>query len=188
MTNFSDQANNLDNAADQVADQAKNLTERVETAASQVPNRAGELAQEADQASRQVADQVESAKSTITEPLPKPPSMSATQAPAEELLKRLNWGEPALTIIDVRSREAFNDERITGAVPISIDQIPDGVESTLERKRDIYVYGDSADEAASQLRQAGYANVAVLQGGLSAWKSIGGPTEGITAFSSPVSA
>ncbi|MEA5449303.1 rhodanese-like domain-containing protein [Leptolyngbya sp. CCNP1308] len=185
MTNFSDQA---DNAANQVADQAENLTNRVEAAASQVPERAEELSQKADDASRQVPDQIESAKDTITKPLPTPPSMSASQASAEELLKRLQWGEPALTIVDVRSREAFNDERITGAVPISIDQIPEGVESTLERKRDIYIYGDSADQAASQLRQAGYANVAVLQGGLSAWKGIDGPTEGIKAFSSPVSA
>lgn len=185
MTNFSDQ---IDNAANQVADQVESLPDRVEAAASQMPERGEDPSQKADDASHQVPDQIESVKAAITKPLPTPPSMSATQAPVDELLKRLKWGEPALTIIDVRSREAFNDERITGAVPISIDQIPDGVESTLERKRDIYIYGDNADQAASQLRQAGYANVAVLQGGLSAWKGIGGPTEGIAAFSSPVSA
>lgn len=183
MTNFSEQADNL---VDQAANQADNLTNRAEDAASQVPERAEDLTRKADDASHQVPDQIESAKSTLTKPLPTPPSMSASQASPEELLKRLNWGEPALTILDVRSREEFNNERITGAVPMPIDQIPDGIESTLENKRDIYIYGESADDAASQLRQAGYSSVAVVQGGLSAWKAIGGSTEGVLAFSSPI--
>ncbi|MFQ4135345.1 rhodanese-like domain-containing protein [Nodosilinea sp. PGN35] len=183
MTNLSEQA---DNVVDQAANQAENLTNRAEDAASQVPERAENLARQADDASHQVPDQVESAKATLTKPLPTPPNTPSSQASPEELLKRLNWGEPALTILDVRSREDFNNERITGAVPMPIDQIPGGIESVLESKRDIYVYGDSADDAAGQLRQAGYANVAVLQGGLSAWKAIGGSTEGVLAFSSPI--
>jgi rhodanese-related sulfurtransferase len=141
--------------------------------------------------SEQMEEQVESAKATITEPLPSPPGLSGIQASPKELLKRLNWGEPALTIIDVRSREAFNAERITGAVPMPMEDIPEGAESILEHKRDIYVYGDNdenAAQAAHQLRQAGYISVATLQGGLSQWKAIKGPTEGIYAFSSPAKA
>ncbi|PSN07409.1 rhodanese-like domain-containing protein [filamentous cyanobacterium CCT1] len=114
--------------------------------------------------------------------------MSGTQATADELLKRLNWGEPALTIIDARSRQSFNAERITGAM--SRDQVNEATES-LEHQRDIYVYGEGADDATevvNQLRQAGYQKVALLQGGLSAWKAIGGPTEGVEAFSSPAGA
>lgn len=167
----------------------ENLPEKAEGIADQVVNQAEKLPQQAENASTQVADQIESVKAKITQPLPTPPDMSEFQAPPEELLKRLNWGEPALTIIDLRSREAFNEERITGAVPISADQIPQGVESSLEQKRDIYLYGDSneaAAEAANQLRQAGYSSVALLQGGLPAWKSIGGATEGSLAFSSPI--
>ena len=145
--------------------------------------------QQVAEAANSVPDQIESAKSTLTAPLPTPPDMSANQASAEELSKRLKWGEPALTILDVRSREAFNNERITGAVPMPVEQIPAEVEGTLEYKRDIYVYGDSDDHAAGaaqQLRQAGYKSVAQIQGGLSAWKTIGGATEGVYAFSSPV--
>jgi rhodanese-related sulfurtransferase len=141
--------------------------------------------------SEQMEEQVESAKATITEPLPSPPGLSGTQASPQELLKRLNWGEPALTIIDVRSREAFNAERITGAVPMPMEDIPESAKSTLEYKRDLYVYGDNdenAIQAANQLRQAGYVSVAMLQGGLSQWKAIKGPTEGIYAFSSPAKA
>jgi rhodanese-related sulfurtransferase len=166
----------------------ENLPEKAEEMANQAKNQVERLPQQAENASAQVAEQIESVKSKITQPLPTPPEMSKLQAPPEELLKRLNWGEPALTIIDVRSRAAFNEERITGAVPIPADQILQGVESSLEYARDIYLYGDSneaAAEAASQLRQAGYINVALVKGGLPAWKSIGGSTEGSKAFASP---
>ena len=135
-----------------------------------------------------LSDQIESAKSTVTEPLPTPPDMSGKQSSPKELLSRLNWGEPGLTIVDIRSREAFNNERITGAVPMPMDQIPGSAESTLEYERDMYIYSDSAEntaEAANRFRQAGFKHVAELQGGLDAWKRIGGPTEGIYAFSSP---
>jgi rhodanese-related sulfurtransferase len=135
-----------------------------------------------------LSDQIESAKSTITEPLPTPPELSGKQANPEELLSRLNWGEPGLTIVDVRDRAAFNNERITGAVPIPMGQIPDSAEPLLEYERDLYIYGDSAGaaaEAANQFRQAGFKHVAELNGGLEAWKKIGGPTEGVYAFSSP---
>jgi rhodanese-related sulfurtransferase len=39
------------------------------------------------------------------------------------LKKRLDWGEPALTIIDVRDREAFNTSHITGAVSLPLSQL-----------------------------------------------------------------
>ena len=136
----------------------------------------------------QVSDRIESVKSTITGPLPTPPEMSGEQASPNELLSRLNWGEPGLTIVDVRSREAFNNERITGSVPIPMGQIPDSEEPMLEYERDLYVYSDnseSASEAVNRFRQAGFKNVAEIKGGLDAWKGIGGPTEGIYAFSSP---
>lgn len=170
MTDMPDPIENIPNQVEGMAHQAERLPDQAEAA------------------SDRVAEGIESVKDKVTKPLPTPPDMSKSQASPEELLKRLNWGEPALTIIDVRSREEFNNERITGAMPMPIDQIPGGAESSLESKRDIYVYGDSADDAASQLRQVGYSSVAVIQGGLSAWKAIGGPTEGIMAFSSPVRA
>lgn len=135
-----------------------------------------------------LSEQIESAKSTVTEPLPTPPDMEGKQADPRELLERLNWGEPALTIIDARDREDFNKERITGAVPIAVDHLPEAAEPMLERNRDIYIYSDTAEstaEAAKQLRQAGFQKVAEIKGGLSSWKNIGGPVEGVEAFSSP---
>lgn len=129
--------------------------------------------------SSQMESQVESAKNTVTAPLPKPPEMSGKQASPDELLSRLKWGEPALTIIDTRSREAFNEERITGAVPMPLDE--ECIAPDLEHSRDIYIYGDSSErtaEAAGQFRQTGFKNVAELTGGLAGWKKIGGPVEG----------
>jgi rhodanese-related sulfurtransferase len=136
-----------------------------------------------------LSDQVASAKETITEPLPTPPEMEGKQAEPQELLERLNWGEPALTIIDARDREAFNKERITGSVPMPMSEIPQGAEPMLEHNRDIYLYSDTpekASEAANRLRQAGFQKVAEIKGGLSSWKDIGGPVEGVEAFSSPL--
>jgi len=137
-----------------------------------------------------LSEQIESTKSNLTEPLPTPPEMQGEQAAPQELLERLNWGEPALTIIDVRDREAFNNERITGAVPMTSGQLPEAATSELEYTRDIYLYGETSESAvaaANQLRQAGYQKVAEIQGGLAGWKAVGGPTEGVQAFASPVS-
>lgn len=201
MTNISNQAdssaNQTSNSLEQkvstqaanIADRAEQVANQVEDIPNQVSNQAERTSEQVERASDQVSNQVQSAKSAVTEPLPTPPEMSGSQATAEELLNRLNWGEPALTIIDARSREAFNAERITGAM--SRDQVSEATESVLEYQRDLYVYGDGSDQATElvdQLRQSGYQKVALLQGGLSAWKTIGGSTEGIEAFSSPVGA
>jgi rhodanese-related sulfurtransferase len=155
----------------------------------ELPDQPDKIALRGQPAEANLAEQVEAVKSRMTAPLPTPPQMSSKQASASELLARLKWGEPALTIIDARSREAFNNERITGAVLIPVGPDAAAIEPMLEYSRDIYIYSDrpeSTAEAANQLRQAGFRNVAELQGGLAGWKQIDGPTEGIYAFSSPV--
>lgn len=199
MTNFRDQnesiSNNPEQADQSASPQDINVAERAKSDSDQAATEASGLvsdqfANRAEDFSDQASDQVQAVKSAVTQPLPTPPEMSGTQATADELLKRLNWGEPALTIIDARSRQSFNAERITGAV--SRDQVSEATQS-LEHQRDIYVYGDGdganqATEVVNQLRQAGYQKVALIEGGLSAWKAIGGPTEGVEAFSSPAGA
>jgi len=96
------------------------------------------------------------------------------------LKKRLDWGEPALTIIDTRSREAFNERHITGAASIPNSVLMEGVSKSLELERDIYIYGDTDEQsstAANTLREAGYQSVAELKGGLPAWQAIKGSVE-----------
>lgn len=111
---------------------------------------------------------------TIPEPI-------KAKSEVSDLKQRLDWGEPALTIIDVRDREAFNQNHITGAVSLPVDELIDRALNNFELIRDIYVYGATEKEtilAVTKLRVAGYQNVAELVGGLKAWKSAGYPVEG----------
>lgn len=102
------------------------------------------------------------------------------QSRVYDLKARLDWGEPALTIIDVRDRPSFNASHITGAVSIPADTLIQQVSASFEKNRDIYVYGETDDEtavAAAALREAGYSRISELRGGLAAWKAVGYPIE-----------
>lgn len=104
------------------------------------------------------------------------------QVSAHHLMTRLDWGEPALTILDVRDRTLFNTGHILGAISIPREGLIDRALDSLELTRDTYVYGETDEEsaeAASGLRQVGFRNVAELKGGLAAWEAVGGPVEGI---------
>ena len=97
------------------------------------------------------------------------------------LKKRLDWGEPALTIIDVRTRESFNISHIQGSISMPMDEPADLTLASLESSRDIYLYAETNEQtavAANKLRQAGYQNISELIGGLTAWKKAKYPIEG----------
>ncbi|NET03981.1 MAG: rhodanese-like domain-containing protein [Merismopedia sp. SIO2A8] len=114
---------------------------------------------------------------TVPEPL-------KSKSRANDLKTRIDWGEPALTIIDVRSRDAFNTSRIMGAISLPMDELVDRALINFELVRDIYIYGSTDEEtatAANLLKEAGYQNVAELVGGLAAWKAAGFPIEGNSA-------
>jgi rhodanese-related sulfurtransferase len=105
-----------------------------------------------------------------------------TQSRVYDLKARLDWGEPALTILDVRDRTNFNLSHIMGAVPLPLDEPTDRVLDKLELGRDIYVYGETDEESAAgaaRLRAAGYQNVSEIRGGLAAWKAVGYPVESV---------
>ena len=113
------------------------------------------------------------------------PAPLKAQSRVQDLKLRLDWGEPALTIIDVRARNAFNVSHITGAVSLPIDELVNRALVNFELTRDIYVYGSTQEQtemAASQLREAGFQNVAELIGGLAAWKAVDYPIEGNAAI------
>ena len=112
-------------------------------------------------------------ENVVDKVVPTPPEQTPKSS-AQAMKERLQWGEPGLTIIDARDRESFLEERITGAMLIS-DM------NKLETNREIYVYGNTdqeAAEAAEKLRQSGYESVSQLQGGIAGWKAVQGPTEG----------
>lgn len=102
------------------------------------------------------------------------------QSRVYDLKARLDWGEPALTIIDVRDRTQFNLSHIMGAVPMPPNEPTHRVLAKLEPGRDIYLYAETDEEtavAAAKLRQAGYYHVSEIRGGLAAWKAVGFPIE-----------
>ncbi len=134
-------------------------------------------------------DIVESVQDALGNLTPTPVILQE-ESTAYDLKKRLEWGEPALSIIDIREHEAFNQGRITGAVSMPMEQL-DEMKSTLQPQHDIYIYGDSDDrahEAAQMLRAAGFEAVTHIMGGLAAWHEIGGPTEGIDEDAAPPTA
>lgn len=99
-----------------------------------------------------------------------------------DLKSRLDWGEPALTIIDIRDRASFNHSHIMGAISMPLAELVKRAQGCLESNRDIYVYGDMDEEAAvaaTALRQAGFESVSELIGGLPAWKASRFEIEGI---------
>lgn len=126
-----------------------------------------------------VEDTILNAKDKLPNATPTPPNQQMPQSSAQALKQRLEWGEPAFTILDARDRDAFNASRILGAIPmggLTQDALP-----SYQRNRDIYVYAETDEQtaqAAAQLRDAGFERVSELRGGLAAWKAIGGPTEG----------
>lgn len=108
-----------------------------------------------------------------------PKTVEAKSSPFH-LKTRLNWGEPALTILDLRTREAFNQSRIRGALSMPLDELMNQ-SLELELERDIYLYGESQEDVAQaleKLRAQGYTNVSELNGGLTAWRVANGAIEG----------
>ncbi|MEM6836813.1 MAG: rhodanese-like domain-containing protein [Cyanobacteria bacterium P01_C01_bin.120] len=113
------------------------------------------------------------------------PEKIQNQADVGALKNRLDWGEPALTVIDVRDRHAFNTSRIMGAIAMPMMELMNRVQASLKLSRDIYVYGETdaqTTEAAERLRNVGYQHIAELKGGLTAWKKAQYPVEGVSTF------
>jgi rhodanese-related sulfurtransferase len=125
-------------------------------------------------------DIVEGVQNTLGNLIPTPVVIQE-ESTAYDLKTRLEWGEPALSIVDIREHEAFNRGRITGALSMPMAQLAE-MKSALQPDRDLYIYGDTdnqAHTAAEMLRAAGFKAVTHVLGGLEAWHEIGGPTEGV---------
>lgn len=122
-------------------------------------------------------------------PVPTPPSsVTATETTAHELKSRLNWGEPGLTILDIRDPAAFDECHIMGALNIPASSLSDISDLGLEAKRDIYVYGESdaaAMSAVQGLQDMGFQKVSAISGGLQAWQDISGSLDGIGSNTDP---
>lgn len=120
--------------------------------------------------------------------IPNQPPVDKKKSDAHVLKSRLEWGEPAFTILDVSDRPTYNEGHIMGALSMSMDGLGDAAAKSIDKSRDIYVYGANdgdTTQAAQALRSKGFENVSEIKGGLAAWKAIGGPTEGIVESRTP---
>ncbi len=116
--------------------------------------------------------------------IPLPPPLRANSL-VHDLKARLDWGNPALTIVDVRDRASFNTSHIVGAISMPDHELIDRALTSLPLTRDLYIYGETDEESfeiANRLRSAGYQNVSAIRGGVSAWKAVGFPIETILAI------
>ena len=121
------------------------------------------------------------AKHNLPNVTPTPPAQQRTHSSAQALKQRLEWGEVASTMLDIRDRTSFNQSHIMGAMAMPMDEVVERAKSSLEPEREIYIYGETDEqtaEVANKMRQAGFPAVSELRGGLAGWKAIGGPTEG----------
>ncbi|HEY9908192.1 MAG TPA: rhodanese-like domain-containing protein, partial [Thermosynechococcaceae cyanobacterium] len=65
-----------------------------------------------------------------------------------DLKSRLDWGEPALTIVDVRERTEFNHRHIQGAISMPLPELVDRALTSLPLARDLYIHGNTDEESA----------------------------------------
>ena len=158
---------------------------QVKEAAAEVKDSAQDSAAIAKEQVAETLDQTQSApKETIKGVTREMADADQWSVSAADLKRRLDWGEPALTIIDVRHAEDFQQERIMGAISMPEADLVERASSTLEAERDIFVYGATGtqmSQAASSLASAGFEKVAVIEGSLPGWKKAAGQTEGIAA-------
>nr|WP_322111981.1 rhodanese-like domain-containing protein [Aerosakkonema funiforme] len=181
----------MENMADKAKEAQNNISQGIQNAGDKI-SEAGQtvkqkLSEDIKHSGDKVSDAIETAKSKLPNVTPTPPGFKP-QSSAHDLKSRLEWGEPAFTILDVRDRETYNDGHIMGAMPMPMDELVERATPTIDFNRDIYVYADSDEQtsqAASELRSAGFQKVAELKGGLAAWKAVGGPTEGISESRTP---
>ncbi len=163
-----------------VKDAAESAKDAVESAAKNVGDSANKVGQSAKNALNNVVGDVIHSQPPID-----------AQSDVHQLKSRLEWGEPAFTILDVRDRTTYNEGHIMGSMPMPMDELVDRATPALAKSRDIYVYGandEETNQAAQALRSAGFERVSALKGGLAAWKAIGGATEGIVESMTPAGA
>lgn len=113
--------------------------------------------------------------------IPIPPPLQARSL-VYDLKARLDWGNPALTILDVRDRRLFNASHISGALSMPVDELVDRALMSLPLSRDLYIYGETDEESAeiaNRLRAVGYCHVSEIRGGVSAWKAVGFPIDSV---------
>ena len=113
------------------------------------------------------------------------PSPAFDRISARELNERLRQGE-TLLLVDTLSDDHFQQVHLPGAQNACVFQVTfldRMAELAPDKDTTIVVYGARAEtmdaaSAAGKLQRAGYARVALLEGGLAAWRKAGYPLDG----------
>ncbi len=103
----------------------------------------------------------------------------ASHVEPEELLAQIDAGNPPL-IIDVRSEAEYGDGHIPGALHVPFWKLAANLDAVPADAETVVLYcehGPRAGIARAQLWFAEPANVAYLDGHMSAWRERGLPTE-----------
>jgi rhodanese-related sulfurtransferase len=111
---------------------------------------------------------------------PGPEAEAPVRISAEELLARLEAGQP-VTVLDVRNDEDWGRSGVKarGAVRVGHDRLPPG---PLPKDRLTVAYCTCPHDAgavlvAQQLQAQGFRQAYALRGGFDAWRAAGGPVE-----------
>jgi len=102
----------------------------------------------------------------------------AGEVSAEQVLASRADAAPPL-VLDVRTPEEYASGHVPGAINIPIDQLAART-GELDAQREVVVYcerGPRASKAADALVAAGFSDVKLLSGHMSAWRDAGLPTE-----------
>jgi rhodanese-related sulfurtransferase len=102
-----------------------------------------------------------------------------TAVSPDALLHRLDDGDKAPYVLDVRTTEEYVAGHVPGAVNIPHDQVASRL-AEVPKDRDVVLYcrsGRRAQLAAAVLAENGYARLEHLQGDMPAWADQGRPVE-----------
>ena len=104
------------------------------------------------------------------------PEVAAPRVPARELKAMLRDGGE-LALLDVREEGVFSRSHLLFAVPLALSRLELSLAALVPRRSARIVLVDDgdglADRAAALMNPAGYRNLAVLTGGVPAWKEAG---------------
>ena len=121
---------------------------------------------------RSIPSKESSSKATQTQ------TKSYKKLSASELLKRINNKEQ-ITIIDIRSDEAYINKHILDSIHITPSDIATNNDLHLPKTGQIILVAEDEDEAslseaANQLKKKGIEKIYALTGGITMWESNGG--------------
>jgi adenylyltransferase/sulfurtransferase len=111
----------------------------------------------------------------VAEPVAEAESLARIEAGAQEVKERIDAGEPVV-LLDVRTPGETAGGIIPGAILIPLDEL-EARWVEIKDKHEIVCYcaaGMRSLRAATMLRERGVFNATSLEGGVGAWKQLGG--------------